>query len=196
MRDTGADDKYRKDAAYGSVLAWSKLVEQLQDQKKLPEVRGAPEQGPARGRQAAASNTRVAQGARRRLLVGLDFVRQQMDSVFGDLAIGAVKIGMLGTAEVIAAVAAGLQHWRSRWIVLDPVMVAKSGDKLLADEAVDALRTRLLPLASLITPNLPEAGVLLGQPAPTAPRDGGRRRAPAGPGARDVLLKGRPPRRF
>ena len=67
----------------------------------------------------------------------------------------------------------GLERWRPRWIVLDPVIVAKSGDKLLADEAVDALRTRLLPLASLITPNLPEAGVLLGAPAATTRREMG-----------------------
>ena len=119
------------------------------------------------------------------------FVRRQLDSVMGDLAVGAVKIGMLGTPEIIAAVADGLEAWRPRWIVLDPVMVAKGGDKLLRDEAVAALRERLLPLASLITPNLPEAGVLLGIDPPTA-----RRQMPQvaarlqGLGARDVLLKG------
>ena len=73
---------------------------------------------------------------------------------------------MLGTAEIVTAVADGLQAWRPPLIVLDPVMVAKSGDRLLRDEAVAALRERLLPLAHLVTPNLPEAGALLGAPEP------------------------------
>ena len=94
-----------------------------------------------------------------------DFVRAQLDAVFSDLDVAAVKIGMLGNAAVIEAVAAGLERWRPRWVVLDPVMVAKSGDKLLRDDAVAALRQNLLPLAHLITPNLPEAGVLLDEPA-------------------------------
>jgi hydroxymethylpyrimidine/phosphomethylpyrimidine kinase len=119
------------------------------------------------------------------------FVRQQMDSVLGDLAVVAVKIGMLGTPEVIAAVAEGLATWKPRWIVLDPVMVAKGGDKLLLDEAVAALRELLLPLASLVTPNLPEAGVLLGEPAVTTRDEMGpvaARLQALGP--RAVLLKG------
>ncbi len=88
-------------------------------------------------------------------------VRAQLDAVFEDLEVDAVKVGMLGTAPVIEAVADGLAHWRPRWIVVDPVMVAKSGDRLLAAEAAEALRERLLPLASIITPNLPEAADLL-----------------------------------
>jgi hydroxymethylpyrimidine/phosphomethylpyrimidine kinase len=135
-----------------------------------------------------AQNTQGVQG-----IFGVDpaFVRQQIDSVMGDLAVGAVKIGMLGTPEIIAAVADGLAAWRPRWIVLDPVMVAKGGDKLLQDEAVAALRERLLPLASLITPNLPEAGVLLGEDPP----DSRRQMPPAaarlqGLGPVNVLLKG------
>ena len=91
------------------------------------------------------------------------FVRRQMDSVLGDLAVDAVKIGMLGTPEVIEAVAGGIEAWRPRWVVLDPVMVAKGGDRLLREEAIAALRDRLLPLASVITPNLPEAAALLGE---------------------------------
>jgi hydroxymethylpyrimidine/phosphomethylpyrimidine kinase len=94
------------------------------------------------------------------------FVRQQMDSVFGDLRIDAVKLGMLGGVEVVAAVAEGLAAWQPPHIVLDPVMVAKGGDRLLDPDAVALVRTRLLPLADLITPNLPEAGALLGRPAP------------------------------
>jgi hydroxymethylpyrimidine/phosphomethylpyrimidine kinase len=111
-----------------------------------------------------AQNTRGVQGIHP---VSPTFVRQQMDSVFSDLDVGAVKIGMLGTPEIIAAVADGLVAWKPRWIVLDPVMVAKGGDKLLLDEAIAALRERLLPLASLITPNLPEAAALLDEPLTT-----------------------------
>jgi hydroxymethylpyrimidine/phosphomethylpyrimidine kinase len=119
------------------------------------------------------------------------FVRSQMDSVLGDLSVRAVKIGMLGTPEVVAAVADGLLAWRPPLVVLDPVMVAKGGDRLLRDEAVAAVRERLLPLAFLITPNLPEAGALLGGPGP-ADRgqmgDAARRLRDLGPA--NVLLKG------
>ncbi|MGD9509002.1 MAG: bifunctional hydroxymethylpyrimidine kinase/phosphomethylpyrimidine kinase [Geminicoccaceae bacterium] len=94
------------------------------------------------------------------------FVRRQMDSVFSDLRVDAVKIGMLGGPETVAAVADGLAAWHPPNVVVDPVMVAKGGDRLLRDEAVAALRERLLPLADLITPNLPEAGALLDRPAP------------------------------
>jgi len=106
-----------------------------------------------------AQNTQGVHG-----IFGIDaaFVRAQLDAVFADLAVDAVKIGMLGTADVIDAVADALVHWRPRWIVLDPVMVAKGGDRLLEAEAVVALRDRLVPLASIITPNLPEAADLLG----------------------------------
>ena len=79
-----------------------------------------------------------------------DFVRSQIQTVFDDLAIDAVKIGMLSQPEVIAVVAEELQRYQVRNIVLDPVMVAKSGDKLLADAAVDNLRSRLLPLATIL----------------------------------------------
>jgi hydroxymethylpyrimidine/phosphomethylpyrimidine kinase len=70
------------------------------------------------------------------------FVTAQLDAVFSDLDVAAVKIGMLGSARVIEAVAAGLEKWRPRWVVLDPVMVAKGGDKLLRDDAVAALKER------------------------------------------------------
>ncbi|WP_025063471.1 bifunctional hydroxymethylpyrimidine kinase/phosphomethylpyrimidine kinase [Sulfitobacter guttiformis] len=85
----------------------------------------------------------------------------QIDAVLGDLAIAAVKIGMLGDADAIDAVAGRLAN-SAVPIVLDPVMVAKSGDVLLAVEAVDSLRARMVPLATLLTPNLPEAACLLG----------------------------------
>ncbi len=90
------------------------------------------------------------------------FLRAQIDACFDDFDVHAVKLGMLATSAVIEAVAAALTAYRPAQIVLDPVMVATSGAKLLADDALDALRTRLLPRASLITPNLPEAELLLG----------------------------------
>jgi hydroxymethylpyrimidine/phosphomethylpyrimidine kinase len=90
-----------------------------------------------------------------------DFVAQQIDAVFSDLTIDAVKIGMLARADVIATVARGLDRHQARNVVLDPVMVATSGDRLLHADAVEALRRELFPRALLITPNLPEAAALL-----------------------------------
>ena len=90
------------------------------------------------------------------------FLRAQLDACFEDFRIGAVKLGMLATAEVIEAVADALERHRPAHVVLDPVMVATSGAKLLADDALDAMRTRLLPLATVLTPNIPEAELLLG----------------------------------
>lgn len=95
--------------------------------------------------------------------VPVDFVAAQMDAVLSDIGADAVKIGMLFSPELIRTVAAGLKRHDVRTVVLDPVMVAQSGDKLLQDEAIDALKTELIPLATLITPNLPEASVLLGR---------------------------------
>jgi hydroxymethylpyrimidine/phosphomethylpyrimidine kinase len=91
-----------------------------------------------------------------------EFVVAQIDAVFDDFAVGAVKIGMLSTAPIIKAVAAALERHKARNIVLDPVMVATSGDRLLAADAVDALREELIPLAAVVTPNLPEAAALSG----------------------------------
>ena len=90
-----------------------------------------------------------------------EFVVAQLDAVFDDIEIAAVKIGMLSSPATIEAVADGLRRHGARRIVLDPVMVAKSGDRLLREDAVSTLRKRLLPLATVITPNLPEAAVLL-----------------------------------
>jgi hydroxymethylpyrimidine/phosphomethylpyrimidine kinase len=92
------------------------------------------------------------------------FVAAQMDAVFSDLAVGAVKIGMLGNAAAILAVAAGLDRHNQTNVVLDPVMAATSGRRLLAEDAVEALRTELLPRARVVTPNLPEAAALLNAP--------------------------------
>ncbi len=93
--------------------------------------------------------------------VPADFVTAQIDAVFSDLAVNAVKLGMLSNAAVIAAVADGLARWKQSNVVLDPVMVATSGDRLLKPDAIDILRKRLLPMALVITPNLPEAAALL-----------------------------------
>jgi hydroxymethylpyrimidine/phosphomethylpyrimidine kinase len=120
-----------------------------------------------------------------------DFVTAQLDAVLEDIKVAAVKIGMLATPEIIAAVAAGLERHAAGPVVLDPVMVAKSGDHLLRPEAVDALKERLLPMASVITPNLFEAGVLLGAAPPAgevAMIEAAARLRGLGPKA--VLLKG------
>jgi hydroxymethylpyrimidine/phosphomethylpyrimidine kinase len=89
------------------------------------------------------------------------FVTAQIDAVFSDLAVNAVKIGMLSHPDVIAAVGDGLDKFKQQKIVLDPVMVAASGDRLLKSEAIEVLRTMLIPKAMVITPNLPEAAALL-----------------------------------
>ena len=89
------------------------------------------------------------------------FVTAQIDAVFDDLDVAAVKIGMVAELSIIEAVAVALARWKPKHIVLDPVMVATSGDRLQSTEAVSALRARLIPKASLITPNLPEAAALL-----------------------------------
>ena len=108
-----------------------------------------------------AQNTRGVTGIH---LVPADFVTAQIDAVFSDLAVNAVKIGMVAQVATIDAIVAGLTRWSPKHIVLDPVMVATSGDRLLATDAVEALRTKLIPRASLITPNLPEAAALLDEP--------------------------------
>ena len=89
-----------------------------------------------------------------------EFVTAQIDAVFSDLKVDAVKLGMLSNAGVIAAVGEGLKRHRQSNVVLDPVMVATSGDRLLKADAVDNLRRLLIPLALVITPNLPEAAAL------------------------------------
>ena len=119
------------------------------------------------------------------------FVAAQTDAVFSDLDVAAVKIGMVAELSVIDAIAAGLERWTSRHVVLDPVMVATSGDRLLATEAVEALRQKLIPRAALLTPNLPEAAALLNEPVATtedAIQSQGRRLLALGCGA--VLIKG------
>src|SRR5690349_18008862 len=120
-----------------------------------------------------------------------DFIAAQMDAVFSDLAIDAVKIGMLSRTAAIAAVAEGLDRHRAKNIVLDPVMVATSGDRLLAPDAIAALKSKLIPRALVITPNLPEAAALLDRPiAATEAQMEEQARALIALGARAVLIKG------
>jgi hydroxymethylpyrimidine/phosphomethylpyrimidine kinase len=107
-----------------------------------------------------AQNTRGVRGIHP---VPPAFVTAQIDAVFDDLDVNAVKIGMLAELATIEAIAASLSRWKPGHIVLDPVMVATSGDRLLSTDAVSLLRERLIPKATLITPNLPEAAALLGE---------------------------------
>ena len=136
-----------------------------------------------------AQNTRGVRGVH---AVPPAFLREQVDAVFDDIRVDAVKIGMVGSAESVAAVADALERRRPGTVVLDPVMVAKSGDRLVDTAAVDMLRRRLLPLADLVTPNLPEAAVLLGDDATPADdaavADAGERLLALGPAA--ALVKG------
>ncbi|KXU35191.1 hydroxymethylpyrimidine/phosphomethylpyrimidine kinase [Cephaloticoccus capnophilus] len=119
------------------------------------------------------------------------FVRQQIDMIFADVRVDAVKIGMIASSEIAQAVAAALAPHRQIPLVLDPVMIAKGGATLLDPTAVATLIEALLPLAHVITPNLPEAAALLGQPV-AANRDEMAAQACQllKSGARAVLLKG------
>ncbi|SDS00536.1 bifunctional hydroxymethylpyrimidine kinase/phosphomethylpyrimidine kinase [Microlunatus soli] len=101
--------------------------------------------------------------------VPADFVADQLTAVLEDLAVGAIKIGMLATPEIAAAVADVLRTRPRPAIVLDPVMVATSGDRLVTPEVTEVIKEALLPLCTVITPNLPETAALLGNLAPHSP---------------------------
>ncbi|MDQ3039751.1 MAG: bifunctional hydroxymethylpyrimidine kinase/phosphomethylpyrimidine kinase [Pseudomonadota bacterium] len=118
------------------------------------------------------------------------FLRAQIDACFDDFRIGAVKLGMLANAQVIHAVADALEFHAPACIVLDPVMVATSGAKLLEDDALHALRTRLVPMATVLTPNIPEAELLLGRRIVDGDDADDAARALLALGAGAVLLKG------
>ncbi len=120
----------------------------------------------------------------------VEFLRLQLDACFSDFRIGAVKLGMLADARVIHAVADALEHHRPAHLVLDPVMVATSGARLLQPEALGALRERLIPLATLITPNLPEAELLLESAIPDGAAAERALERLLEMGAHGVLLKG------
>ena len=120
-----------------------------------------------------------------------DFVTAQLDAVFGDLDVRAVKVGMVAQQDIVAAIVASLARWTPPHIVVDPVMIATSGDRLLAPSAIAALRDDLIPRAALITPNLPEAAALLDAPVAVSEAEierQGRQLLALGCGA--VLIKG------
>lgn len=135
-----------------------------------------------------AQNTQGVSGVE---LISPAFVARQIEAVFADVRVDAVKIGMIATADIAQAVAVVLRGAKARHVVLDPVMIAKGGDRLLAEDAVATLRDKLLPLAEVITPNLPEAAALLGVPEAQT-REEMQRQAIAltARGARAVLMKG------
>ncbi len=119
------------------------------------------------------------------------FVTAQINAVFSDLKVAAVKIGMLSQPAVIDAVAAGLDRWRQTKVVLDPVMVASSGDELLAPAAIDVLKRVLIPRALVLTPNLPEAAALLGVPLARTQEDmRAQAEALLALGAKAIVIKG------
>ncbi|MGJ7458194.1 bifunctional hydroxymethylpyrimidine kinase/phosphomethylpyrimidine kinase [Halomonas sp. MA07-2] len=135
-----------------------------------------------------AQNTRGVAGVHP---VPADFIAAQLETLLDDVRLDAVKIGMVASREVAEVIREALTRRRPRWVVLDPVMVAKSGDILVDDAGIRAVREVLVPLADLVTPNLPEAAVLLDLPAP-ATRHEMLALAPAlrALGAGAALLKG------
>jgi hydroxymethylpyrimidine/phosphomethylpyrimidine kinase len=123
--------------------------------------------------------------------VPADFITAQIDAVFSDLDVAAVKIGMLSLVPAIEAAAEGLDRHHAKNIVLDPVMIATSGDRLLAASAVEALRSELIPRALVVTPNLPEAAALTGASIARNEREMEvQARQILSLGARSVLIKG------
>jgi len=134
-----------------------------------------------------AQNTLGVQGV---YPVDPEFVGQQIDSVMSDIGAHAAKTGMLFSAEIIQVVAERVRRWGIEHLVVDPVMVAKSGDRLLREDAIDALRRALLPLAYIVTPNLGEASVLAGFEVHDKPTMEQAARAIHALGARIVVVKG------
>ena len=118
------------------------------------------------------------------------FLKAQLQSVLDDIGVDAVKIGMLHSPEVVEVVAWAIDHYQLKRVVLDPVMVATSGDKLIADETVAVLVRALFPRVQLITPNLDEAALLLGRPVPNEAALSQACADLQTMGAESVLLKG------
>jgi hydroxymethylpyrimidine/phosphomethylpyrimidine kinase len=117
-------------------------------------------------------------------------IAAQIDAVADDIGVDAAKTGMLSSAEIIATVADRIRRWRIDRLVVDPVMVAKSGDRLLRTDAVAALTGKLLPLAMVVTPNLPEAEVLVGRALDGDEDVRQAAREIVDLGARSVVIKG------
>lgn len=134
-----------------------------------------------------AQNTRGVTGIH---AVPPSFAGEQLEAVFSDIGADAVKIGMLYSAELIETVAEQLVKHGAKKIVLDPVMVAQSGDKLLRDDAIEAIKRHLMPLSAVVTPNLPEAAVLLNQDLLGSEDMYAAARSLAQFGSRSVLIKG------
>lgn len=103
--------------------------------------------------------------------IPLAHVETQLDAVFSDIQVTAVKIGMLADAGIISIVAEKIREYQPKFLVLDPVMVATSGDLLLEESAISTLKAELIPLSDVITPNLPEAAALTGRPIPATEAD-------------------------
>ena len=118
------------------------------------------------------------------------FAVQQIEAVLSDIGADSIKIGMLYSAELIEAVAQALKKHSAQKIVLDPVMVAQSGDKLLQDDAIEAIKTHLMPLADVVTPNLPEASVLCDRQLTRWSDIESAAETLAGYGSRSILIKG------
>lgn len=93
-------------------------------------------------------------------MIDIPIIRDQLSAVFEDLPVDAVKIGMLGSAEIVEAVADAIHIYKPKQVILDPVMVSKGGHQLLLNDAIETLKEKLLPLVTLITPNVPEAELL------------------------------------
>ena len=122
--------------------------------------------------------------------VPLAHIRSQIDAVFDDFPIAAVKTGMLGNAATVRLIAKELRKRKPTWVVVDPVMISTSGSRLLDENAVEAMINELIPLADVLTPNLPEAEALLGHPLKTSKQLAEAGEALLALGARGVLLKG------
>jgi len=122
--------------------------------------------------------------------VPADVITAQLDAVLSDIGADAIKVGMLFSPEIAEAVGAGLRKWNAGPTVVDPVMVSKSGDRLLTEPAVDALKEHVFPIAEVITPNLPEASALLSRGVATRDDMEPAARDLLETGARAVLLKG------
>ena len=134
-----------------------------------------------------AQNTVGVQGIH---AVPASFLKAQIQSVMDDIGVDALKIGMLHEPAIVSVVAWAIDHYKIRQVVLDPVMVATSGDRLIAQETVQVLVRELFPRVSVVTPNLDEAQLLLGQPIPDAQTLDAAAKGLLALGAKAVLLKG------
>lgn len=138
-----------------------------------------------------AITSQNTQGVSAILPISLEHVESQLDAVFSDLHVVAVKIGMLADSSIIETVARKLEQYKPQFLVVDPVMVATSGDLLLEQSAISTLKQKLIPMADIITPNLPEGAALTGKPVPESEDDMNAMITDLRAlGAKAVLLKG------